>query len=140
MKLQWLLAIVLALAVSVGCKGKPSLVGDWTGSITVQTMQVGMDFHFDKDGTVKLTQDVMGRKSAQMGNYKESEKSFTFTATSMEAPDLPKAMVDKVNEGLKKDPKTVTFDIVWKDENSVEISQREATPPLDQKIALKRKS
>lgn len=140
MKLHWILAIVLALVVAAGCKGKPTLVGDWTGTITVQTLEVAMDFHFDKDGTLKLTQSVMGKNSSQMGTYKEEEKSFSMTATSMEAPDLPKAMVDKVNEDLKKNPKTVTFDLVWKDENNIEVSQREARPPLDQKIVLKRKS
>ena len=135
------LFVILTSLCIAGCNSKPSLVGDWSGNLGVSNVTLDMSFHFNQDGTVSVSQSAGGMGSTQKGTYKEDEKekTVTITATSMESPSIPKAQLDKINELLAKQPQTATFDLEWKDSDTIAIKQRGARPPLDSHITLKRK-
>lgn len=132
-------SVVVAALMFGGCKSKPTLVGDWNGTLAVQGATVTMDLRFGGDGTLAVTQSVGGQTSTQKGTYKEMEKSFTMTPTSIEAANLPKETLDKVNAEMAKNPKAVTFTLEWKDPDTIAITQQGAPPPLDVAVTLKRK-
>jgi hypothetical protein len=131
-----LLAVGLA---ALGCKSKPSLVGDWSGTFSVQGVEVNAEFKFGGDGTVQIVQTAMGQSSTQKGTYTSDEKQFTVTETSVESATMPKAMLDQVNSTLQKTPRKLIFDCTWKDNDTISITQRDAPAPMNLPITLKRK-
>lgn len=133
-----ILAAIGALALA-GCSSKPTLVGDWTGSIAHMGMAVSMDFSFSSDGNLTLKQSAGPGSSTVKGPYKELEKTFTFTPTSMESPVLDKATLKALNDEMAKTKQTVTFNLKWKDADTVSVAQQGAQPPLDKPVELKRK-
>lgn len=140
MRTRWLVSAIFAvLLVGSGCKSKPTLVGEWTGNATIQSVAIDMTFTFGADGTLSVAQSANGQKSSQKGTYKEEEKSFTMTLTSVDAPGGPKAMIDGVNAELAKNPKKVTFTLEWKDADTISVTQQGAQPPLNVAFTLKRK-
>ncbi len=132
------LGILLAFVSGIGCKGKPTLVGRWTGTIQAPGMSVEAELAFDKSGTLAFKQTAMGQSSTQMGPYKEAEKSVEFTPTTIESPTLTKAQADQLNAQLAAANKTVTFDLVWKDADHITITQRGAPAPLDKALEFTR--
>lgn len=130
---------IAALLLGFGCKSKPTLVGDWTGSMSVQGVSVDLDFNFGADGTIAVTQSAGGKGSTQKGTYKSEEMTFTMIPTSVESVAVPKATLDQLNAAIAKNPKPVVFDFVWKDDDTISVKQQGAQPPGDLAIVLKRK-
>lgn len=127
-----------ALVVGGGCKSKPSLVGTWKGSMSISSATVEMEMNFGKDGVLAFTQSAGGQTSIQKGAYKESEKSFTFTPTTMESPTLPKEQLDKINQAMSGKSRTSTFTLEWKDSDTIVISDPSSV--INTPFTMKRQS
>ena len=132
------LLFALTLGLATCATAKQTLVGKWAGALTVQGIKVDMVMICGKDNTMSFVQTAKGQSSTQKGKFKEGKKSFTFTVTSLESASIPKATLDSANANMAKSPKTVTFNLEWKDDNNISISQQGSQPPLDAKIKLKR--
>ena len=132
-------AIVAALLLASGCKSKPTLVGEWTGTMPIQGFSVDTKFVFGADGTLAVIQTMGGQGSTQKGTYKEEEKTFTVIPTSFETPSLSKATLDQLNAALAKNAKPMTFTLVWTDADTIVVTQQGAPVPLNLAITLKRK-
>lgn len=137
--LRPLLVLATAVLLASSALAKPTLVGTWSGTLTVQGVKVDMVMTFGRDGILALKQTVKGQGSTQKGKYKEGKTSFTMTPTSIEAKNVPKATLDSMNANMAKNPTTVTFTLEWKGADTIMISQQGAQPPLNAKITMKRK-
>lgn len=140
MKAFGLLQLIIAmLFLSLGCKSKPTLVGDWTGTMSAQGVSVELDFNFGADGTISVMQSANGKGSTQRGTYKSDDKSFTMIPTSVESAAIPKESLDQLNAAIAKNPKPVVFTLVWTNDDTITVNQQGAQPPGDVAIILKRK-
>lgn len=137
--LRLLLVLATAVMLASSALAKPTLVGTWSGTLTVQGVKVDMVMTFGRNGILALKQTVKGQGSTQKGKYTEGKNSFTMTPTSIESTSVPKASLDSMNATMAKNPTTVTFTLEWKGGDTILISQKGAQPPLNAKITMKRK-
>lgn len=133
------LALALLAIALASCSSKPTLIGEWIGNLTLQGVTVDMSFAFKADGTLAVTQTANGQGSTQKGTYKEEEKSFTMTPTSVESAAIPKATLDQLNADLAKNSKPITFTLEWKDADTIAVTQQGAPAPVNVPITLRRK-
>lgn len=110
---------LLVLAI-VGCKSKPTLVGDWTGTATVNGTTQSADYKFNPDKTMTIQSEQMGMKTTLKATYKEEEKSFSMKITDLEIPGLPEAMQKQAKEGIANQKET-TFSVEWKSADEVNL-------------------
>lgn len=131
---------LLVILILAACGSKPTLEGNWNGSIDFQGLAVELEYRFSPDGELELRQSANKKVSTQKGKYawKEGEKTFTFTPVSLQAEGDP-ALIRMVNEEMAKNPKTYTFELTWIDSSTINVKQQGAMAPLDSVITLRRK-
>ncbi|MEQ1932570.1 MAG: hypothetical protein ABL962_01635, partial [Fimbriimonadaceae bacterium] len=71
--------------------------------------------------------------------YVEEEKQFILTVTGMESPKMTAEQLKAMNESIAKTPTKITFTVVWKDDDTVEVNQVGAMAPYNVPITLTRK-
>jgi uncharacterized protein YcfL len=137
--LPFVFASILFSLLLAGCSSKPTLVGDWEGTLTVGAATVAMGVNFGNDGKLDIKQSVGAQGSTQKGTYVAEEKEIKATITALESASLPKGMIDAANSNLAKTPQKMTFTLKWKDADTINITQQGAPAPLNVPITLKRK-
>lgn len=119
--------IVALGLIAVGCAPKPSLVGKWTGDMTLNGTTVPGEFEFTPDGKLKMMMGQGGVGILVTASYKLEGEKLKTTLESFEmqgeVPPMVKGMVD---QGLKQmeamKGKTDEWGIVFKDADTVEAT------------------
>lgn len=119
--------IVALGLIAVGCAPKPSLVGKWTGDMTVQGQTLSGNFEFTSDGKLKMNFSQGGIGIAVNSGYKLEGDQLTTTFESAEpvgeVPAMVKAMLDQAMKQMdqqKGKPEVST--VVFKDADTIEMT------------------
>ena len=113
------LALIVVGVVMAGCNQKPSLVGNWKGSMTVQGQTVESTSTITAD---KITSkfSVMGQSLTLVQSYTATEKEITSTIEEMKMEGNVPPMAKQMFDQAKGQKSTMTY--TFKDNDTLEMS------------------
>jgi hypothetical protein len=141
MKRFALCSLTLAsLLLLTACAG-PSLVGTWTGTVSVQGANADVTVSFQQGGAMTTDMKIAGPANAEMaikttGTYKLEGEALTTTVDNVDLtmPPALKQMEAMIKDQIQKESAVSSGSIKWVDANTVEL-----TPAQGNVLTLKRK-
>ncbi|MFZ4508639.1 MAG: hypothetical protein ACOYON_13170 [Fimbriimonas sp.] len=93
---------LIAVVAMVGCQSGPSVVGKWNSTL----QGVPAVYEFSSDGKMTQSAEAMGIKIKATGIYSFAGEDLKITPQTLEAPGLPKAILDMAKGQMNKEVAT----------------------------------